>query len=162
FSAFTTAGEDRRRHLRTVCSSLDASSWCAKLRQTVIQFWILGPFEVREDGQALDIGSRKQRALLAVLLLRAGEAVSVDELIDALGGARPPDRAVSSVHAYVSRLRRVLGRDRIVRSGDGYRLQVDSDELDVRSFEEGVARGREQLQRDDTKRAGDTLRGALA
>lgn len=77
----------------------------------MIQFRILGPVEAREDGQALDIGSPKQRALLAVLLLRAGELASVDELIDALWGAHPPDRAVSSVHAYVSRLRKVLGLD---------------------------------------------------
>jgi DNA-binding SARP family transcriptional activator/basic membrane lipoprotein Med (substrate-binding protein (PBP1-ABC) superfamily) len=127
----------------------------------VTVFRILGPLEVRENAQRLDVGGRKQRALLAVLLLHAGETVSDDQLIDALWDEKPPARAVSSVHAYVSRLRKVLGRDRIVRSDYGYRLQLGRDELDLRRFEQLLAHGRELLQQGDAARARETLRNAL-
>jgi DNA-binding SARP family transcriptional activator/basic membrane lipoprotein Med (substrate-binding protein (PBP1-ABC) superfamily) len=128
----------------------------------VTVFRILGRLEVREDAQLVDVGGRKQRALLAVLLLRAGETVSVDQLIDALWGDKPPARAVSSVHAYVSRLRKVLGRDRIVRSDYGYRLVLERDELDLRRFEQLLAQGRELLEQRDSAQASETLRSALA
>ena len=49
-----------------------------------MEFLILGPLEAREDGRKLPLGGLKQRALLAMLLLHAGEPVSSDRLIDAL------------------------------------------------------------------------------
>jgi DNA-binding SARP family transcriptional activator len=49
-----------------------------------MDFRILGPLEVLSDGQAVDLGGAKQRALLAVLLLYANHVVSRDRLIDAL------------------------------------------------------------------------------
>jgi DNA-binding SARP family transcriptional activator/basic membrane lipoprotein Med (substrate-binding protein (PBP1-ABC) superfamily) len=127
----------------------------------VTVFRILGPLEVRENAQGVDVGGRKQRVLLAVLLLHAGETVSVDQLIEALWGDKPPPRAVSSVHAYVSRLRKVLGRDRIVRSDYGYRVLLGRDELDLRRFEQLLAHGRELLQQGDAEQARETLGSAL-
>jgi hypothetical protein len=72
-----------------------------------MEFRILGPFEVSEHGQPLEVGAGKQRALLAVLLLRAGEVVYTDHLIDALWDERPPASALNSVHIY-SQLRKAL------------------------------------------------------
>ncbi len=53
-----------------------------------MEFRILGPLEVLSDGQVLDLGGHKQRALLALLLLEANRPVSRDRLIDALYRAR--------------------------------------------------------------------------
>jgi YVTN family beta-propeller protein len=128
----------------------------------VTEFRILGPLEVREDGQLLDVGGGKQRALLAVLLLAAGDTVSTDGLIDSLWGENPPASAPNSLHAYVSRLRRVLGSDRLVRNRHGYQFVLDPDELDLDRFQSLLASGRELLAVGDAERAADTLRAALA
>jgi DNA-binding SARP family transcriptional activator len=72
---------------------------CVAGRDDTMEFRILGPFEVSEHGQPLEVGAGKQRALLAVLLLRAGEVVSTDHLIDALWDERPPASALNSVHS---------------------------------------------------------------
>ena len=66
-----------------------------------MEFRVLGPFEVFESGQALEIGAGKQRALLAVLLLRSGEVVSTDRLIDALWDETRP-RAPSTASTSTS------------------------------------------------------------
>src|SRR5262245_57418577 len=67
-----------------------------------MEFRILGPLEVYSDGQALDVGGAKQRALLAVLLLDANNVVSRDRLIEALWEDRPPDSAGKALQVYVS------------------------------------------------------------
>jgi DNA-binding SARP family transcriptional activator len=128
----------------------------------VTEFRILGPLEVRENDRRIEVGGGKQRALLAVLLVHPGETVSIDALIDALWGAQPPERAASSMHAYVSRLRRALGRDRLLRGPHGYRLVVEPEELDVVRFQSLVASGRESLERGDAEGAAEAFRAALA
>ena len=62
-----------------------------------IEFRVLGPLEVWAEGQALQLRRPKQRALLAVLLLRTGEVVSIDRLIEELWAGKPPRAAVGSV-----------------------------------------------------------------
>ena len=70
---------------------------------------MLGPLEVLDDdGRPLALGGAKQRALLAVLLLHAGQVVSADRLIDELWGEDPPDTARSVLQVYVANLRKVL------------------------------------------------------
>ena len=59
-----------------------------------MDYRILGPLEVMDRDRPLVLGGEKQRALLAVLLLHAGEAVSADRLIDDLWGASPPSSAL--------------------------------------------------------------------
>jgi YVTN family beta-propeller protein len=148
--------------MNPACVSLDAGPWQATLAVAVTEFRILGSLEVHENGHSVDVGGGKQRALLALLLIRPGQAVSTDALIDALWGAHPPRRAESSMHAYVSRLRRVLGRDRLLRSSHGYRLVVEPEELDATRFEGLLASGRACLERGDAEEAAETLRAALA
>jgi len=128
----------------------------------VPEFRILGPLEVRENGAPLELGGGKQRALLAVLLLQRGEAVSLDRLIDLVWGKQPPASAPNSVHIYVSRLRKLLGRNRLVTEEYGYRLVVDPDELDLERFQHLAAEGAELLRAGEAERAGDALRAALA
>lgn len=130
--------------------------------QDTTEFGILGPLEVSERGQPLDIGSGKQRALLAVLLLRTGEVVSTDHLIDVLWGERPPASALNSIHVYVSQLRKALGNGRLETRGRGYRLAVAPDRTDLGRFERALREGRDLLAAGDAERASAALHSALA
>ena len=106
-----------------------------------MQFAILGPVEARTNGSALQLGGPKPRALLAMLLLDANEPVSRDRLIEGLWGDDPPPSADQTLDSYVSRLRRVLGADRVVRRPPGYLLVVEPGELDLERFERLVEGG---------------------
>jgi predicted ATPase/DNA-binding SARP family transcriptional activator len=100
-----------------------------------MRFRVLGSVELLEaDGSARAIGSRNQRALLASLLARPGEVVSVDTIVDALWDGEPPPSAVATVRSYVSRLRRSVGASLAAR-GAGYALDVDPSEVDALEFE---------------------------
>ena len=107
-----------------------------------MEFRILGPLEVLENGHAVDVGAAKQRALLAVLLLNANRVVSKDSLIQALWGERPPATAQKALQVYVSQLRKAVGRDRILTRSPGYELCVGPGELDLERVETLVADGR--------------------
>jgi YVTN family beta-propeller protein len=100
---------------------------------------VLGPLEVAVNGGPLPLGGRKQRLLLADLLLARGAVVSRDKLIDGLWGERPPASAAESLDTYVYRLRRTVGHDRLLRAPGGYRLRVEPGELDADRFEQLVA-----------------------
>jgi predicted ATPase/DNA-binding SARP family transcriptional activator len=126
-----------------------------------MEFGVLGPLEVRRNGQPVDLGGAQQRALLAVLLLHRGEVVSVDQLIDALWGERPPVTAVKTVQTYVSRLRRALGDGLLLTRPGGYVLDTGAAGVDVDRFEGLVAAAREALRADDPPHAEKSLRAAL-
>lgn len=110
-----------------------------------MRFGVLGPLAVwDDDGAAVRVPEAKVRALLADLLAHDGGPVSADRLIHDLWGDRPPGRPAGALHAKVSQLRRVLGRDRVVRQSSGYRLRLDSDgdEVDAVRFRDLVNRAR--------------------
>ncbi len=98
----------------------------------MLEFRILGPLEVRSDGVPVDLGGPRQRALLAVLLVRPNESVGADALIQALWGEEAPPTAAKALQVAVSRLRRGLGpaADRLETVGGGYRLRVEPGELE--------------------------------
>ena len=126
-----------------------------------MDFLILGPLEVTASGRALELGAAKQRALLAVLLLRPNQAVSATRIIDELWGESPIASAAKVVQGYVSGLRKVLGADVIVTTAGGYLVRLDPQHLDSARFEALAAEGQACLQ-DDPARAGERLREALA
>jgi ABC-type transport system substrate-binding protein/DNA-binding SARP family transcriptional activator len=126
-----------------------------------VEFSVLGPLEVRRDGQAVVLGGPKQRALLAMLLLHANEVVSRDRLVDALWGGRAAASAHRSLDSYVSRLRRAIGGDRLERRRPGYLLHVEPGELDLERFEQLAAEGRRQLAGGSAESAALSLRSAL-
>jgi DNA-binding SARP family transcriptional activator len=107
-----------------------------------MDFRILGPLEVLEGERALDIGGHKQSAVLAMLLLAANRPVSRDALIDALWQEDPPETAQKALQVYVSRLRKLLGRERVETRPPGYLLHVEPGELDLARFERLRADGR--------------------
>src|SRR5439155_13984541 len=90
----------------------------------------------------LPLGSGKQRTLMLVLLLHANEVVSNDRLIDALWGERPPLSARKLVQGFVSKLRELLGPDRLETRSPGYSLRVGTGELDVERFEASLDEAR--------------------
>jgi YVTN family beta-propeller protein len=127
-----------------------------------VEFWVLGPLEVRIDGRPLALGGPKQRALLALLLLNGNEVVSRDRLIDSLWGERAPESVQRSLDTYVYRLRALLGADRIERRRPGYRLRLETGELDLERFEALLDQGRTAAAAGDHASARDRLRDALA
>ena len=122
----------------------------------MIQFCVLGPFEVLLDGKSVDLGPRKQRAVLAALTIEANRVVSLDRLIDELWGEEPPAQAIGTLQAYVSNLRRVLEPNRtpreppkvLVTQSPGYVLRVPEGALDSTRFEALAAEGRGLLAED--------------
>jgi YVTN family beta-propeller protein len=127
-----------------------------------MHFRVLGPLQVvEEDGRSLVLGGPKQRAVLALLLMEANRPVSKDRLIDAMWGEHPPVSASETLDTYISRLRRILGPDRLARRPAGYELRVDAGELDLSTFDALVSDA-EQLLPEDPAAAAATFRKALA
>ncbi len=77
-----------------------------------LEFHLLGPLEVLDSGSPLALGGQKQRALLALLLIRSGEVVSADRLTQDISGDQPPKTAQTALQVYVSRLRKLLEPER--------------------------------------------------
>jgi YVTN family beta-propeller protein len=129
---------------------------------SVVEFGILGPIEVREEGRSLPLGGKRPRALLALLTLSPNEVVSRDRLLDGIWGERPPATASQTLDSYVSRLRSQLGANRIERKAPGYLLRLAPDELDVARFEHLLEQGRALLAAGEAPAALGALDGALA
>jgi YVTN family beta-propeller protein len=109
-----------------------------------VEFRILGPLEVVDDGRPVPIRRGKEQALLVYLLLSANEVVPSGRLVDALWDERPPPTASKILQNAVSHLRRQLGDGRLVTRDSGYVLRVDEDELDLRRFEALAKEGRRE------------------
>jgi DNA-binding SARP family transcriptional activator/tetratricopeptide (TPR) repeat protein len=111
-----------------------------------LEYRVLGPLAVLADGKPIDIGSTRQRIVLAAMLLDANRVVSRDRLVDALWDRHPPATASSQIHICVSALRRKLAAhgapDVIETVPPGYLIRVDDHALDAREFELLVASGR--------------------
>ncbi|MGZ6692081.1 MAG: BTAD domain-containing putative transcriptional regulator [Solirubrobacteraceae bacterium] len=130
-----------------------------------IEFRILGPLELSVDDRVLPLGSPKQRALLALLLVHANETISRDQLIEELWAEAAPATVESGFHVYLSRLRRMLdtaaASGLLVREAHGYRLRVEPQQLDASRFDSLVGEGSEALAGGNAELAADFLRQAL-
>jgi DNA-binding SARP family transcriptional activator len=132
-----------------------------------ITFTLLGPVRAHRDGRELRLGTPQQRSTLAVLLLRAGRLVTLDELVESLW-ERPPETAVAAVRTYLSRLRGVLDappgqpRVRIDWPGGGYVFLAPAYSLDVTRFQHHTLRAVDALRRSDLEGAAFELRGAVS
>ena len=131
-----------------------------------MEFLILGPLEAVDGGRKLPLGGTKQRALLAMLLLHAGEVVSSDRLIEELWGAARSKDAGKALSVAVARLRKALAPARspedeplLVTRPPGYQLSLAPDQLDLHRFERLVAEARAAA---DPATAARKLRDALA
>jgi predicted ATPase/DNA-binding SARP family transcriptional activator len=132
-----------------------------------MEFGCLGVIQVAREGRLLDLGSPKQRALLAILLLHANEVVSTDRLIDLLWAENPPASARKVLQLYVSQLRRTLasapnGPNRtLTTSFPGYALRVERDACDLYRFEDLITEARRMLADGEPAAAASTLTEAL-
>src|SRR6185312_14683801 len=130
------------------------------MRQSAqVRFELLGPLTVVEGDCDVTPARPKQRALLALLLLRRGEVVPGAQLIEALWGGEPPGTAHTALHGHVSSLRKLIGADRIRTRPPGYVLQVSPGEVDVARFESLIAEARGC---DDPRERWTRLREALS
>lgn len=112
---------------------------CARVPE--LRFLLLGPVEAHLGDRRLELGRRRERALLAVLLLEAGHVVPTERLVDLLWDNAPPASARTAVHTHVSRLRTALDPDRDGRHGfrlhahrRGYLAEADPDAIDAHRF----------------------------
>jgi YVTN family beta-propeller protein len=101
-----------------------------------LQFRLLGPVEAVRDGAPVDLGPRKQRAVLALLLLNANRVVPTERLIDDLWGDAAPETARSALQVYVAGLRKALGNDGVAlrTRAPGYVLELEPGVLDLERF----------------------------
>ena len=134
-----------------------------------MRFGILGPLQaVGDDGRELALGGRMPRAVLALLLLRANEVVSSDQLVEELWAGAPPASGAKGLHVHVSRLRRALAAghsdpdgERLVTTAGGYVLRVGPEELDVQRCERLIGEGRSLLAAGRPDQALAALSGAV-
>jgi DNA-binding SARP family transcriptional activator len=130
-----------------------------------MEFGLLGPLEVHRQGVLLPVPHGKQRAILAVLLMRSDQVVAADELMDLIWDGAPPRAARPALHNYVKRLRKALGPDghvRIRTAEPGYLIQLTPGELDLARFAALCAAGREAMARQDWNHACAQFGAALA
>ena len=127
-----------------------------------MDFRILGPLEALDGGRPVALGGARQRALLALLLLHANEAVGSDRLIEELWGEPRPAGAAKTLQVSISRLRKALAEDLVVTRGHGYELRLDPERLDAHRFAAGLAEGRSELAAGRPERAAVALEAALA
>ena len=132
-----------------------------------MDYRILGPVQVWTDAGPADLGTPKQRAMLALLLLHAGEVVSTDRLADLLWDGEPPPRAEVSLRSYAANLRKALTSDRpgalpiLTSEHGGYRLAVPAGALDADRFEAMVRSARSKAAHGKADAAIDELGAAL-
>src|SRR5215208_836042 len=134
-----------------------------------MRYRVLGPLEAEADDGAVTLGGQKERLLLALLLARPNQVVSVEALVTGLWGEHPPPTAAKTLQSHVVRLRRALEPARargaagevLVTREPGYLLRVAPGALDAARFEELTAAGRRALADGSVEHAGSLLREAL-
>ena len=125
-----------------------------------LEIRVLGPFEVSTGGRPVAVTGGKRDALLALLALRQGRVVTVDELVGALWGEDLPAAPRNAVQHHVARLRASLGHEAIVAAPDGYALAAAR--VDALQFEELLGEGRAALREGDARAAAASIASALA
>lgn len=136
---------------------------------TGFELRILGPLEIGSGHRSSAVKGEKLRRLLSTLILGEGRVVSMDAIVDALWGERPPPGAIATVQSHVSHLRRLLAAyglsdasSRLVAQGAGYVLSLDPEEVDSRQFEALVKAARTARSRGDDERAAAVFRAAFS
>ena len=127
---------------------------------------VLGELTAARDGAVVDLGGRRQRAVLAALVIHRGQVVAAERLADCVWGDRAPANVAGALQAYVSHLRRALqpeagARQRdgvIARAGGGYLLRLAPDAVDAWRFERAVDSATDLAPADAARVLDDALR----
>jgi DNA-binding SARP family transcriptional activator len=136
----------------------------------MIEFRILGKFELLKGERSCTPTAPKVRQVLAHLLMNANQVVHIDSIIDELWEQRPPTSAVTTTQTYIYQLRRIIERELLAAAGEqllvtklpGYMLRVKPGQLDAERFAHLVAEGRELLQQHRPDQAAQRLQAALS
>ena len=123
--------------------------------RATVELGVLGALRARATGVEVDIGPPQRRTVLAVLICGASQVIPTGRLLDCVWDDTASPSAIGSLHTHVSRLRKELGPDVIVRHPYGYALQLRPDQLDADVFSSWVRRGRSSV-------AKGQLHGALS
>ncbi|WP_427164217.1 AfsR/SARP family transcriptional regulator [Streptomyces sp. C1-1] len=135
-----------------------------------VRFAVLGSVKVWRGGAELPLGPPKQRALLALLLLHAGQTIGLSQIVDVLWHGDPPNSAVNVVHRHIGSLRKMLEPglpprtpgDLLVRRAGGYGINVDPGTLDLLHFRDLVARARDAADDGEASSAVELYAEALS
>ncbi|CAL9354592.1 Regulatory protein AfsR [Streptomyces sp. enrichment culture] len=133
-------------------------------------FAVLGPLRACREGIELELGPPKQRGLLALLLLQAGNPLAMQDIVDALWSLAPPESAVNVVQRHIGSLRRLLEPDlragsdsrRLLRGSGGYRLEVEPESLDLLRFRRQRRHARQLADSGERVEATEAMLEALA
>ena len=134
-----------------------------------VQFSLLGPVRAWRGPAEVDLGPNQQRAIVALLLVRANQFVTTDDLIELLWERNPPDSAINAIHKYIGAIRRLLEPDLkartsgrwLTRQGGAYRLVADESTSDLIAFRRMVKAARSACADDRPADALDLLMEAL-
>jgi len=134
------------------------------MTENKIGFGVLGPLLMTVDGAPIGLGTPKQRAVLAVLVMNRNRPVGIDSLITAAWEQWPPPEARASLHSYISNLRRLLGdaRPMLANAPPGYRLTVGDTTCDIGRFVLEKTAGVQAAAAGRFEQASDHLTTALA
>ena len=135
-----------------------------------MEFNVLGPLEVTDGTQVMDLRGPRQKALLAVLLLHRNRVVSSELLIDRVWQGRPPRAAERTLRSDISRLRQKVDpehrsrgdRGVLITKKPGYMLRVEPSQLDFVKFQLLMDEGQEAFKEGDARRAVEALEAGLA
>jgi DNA-binding SARP family transcriptional activator/tetratricopeptide (TPR) repeat protein len=127
-----------------------------------MDFRILGPLEVRDGGRVVPVRGPRKRALLALLLVNANEAVSDDRLVEELWRDETPASGSAALRVRISQLRKTLGPGVVASRAPGYALEVDPERIDAQRFERMLATARRLRADGSPAVSARTLRDALA
>ncbi|MEU8268859.1 BTAD domain-containing putative transcriptional regulator [Sphaerisporangium sp. NPDC049002] len=135
---------------------------------TGLHFSVLGPLTATRDGEVLDLGGNRVKAVIATLLIAQGKMVTAERIVEAVWGEQAPNSVMASLYSYITKLRKSLEPDRPSRSptgildrqGPGYVLRVRPDSVDAERFAALAERGARLLV-DDPATAADSLATAL-
>ena len=109
-----------------------------------MKFVIFGDIQLHAHGGNVDLGGPRQRTLLALLLVRRNQPTTISLIIEALwADDKEPDNPSRASQTYVSRLRRLVGDDRLTSSNAGYTLVVEPGELDADRFANQIEQARQ-------------------
>ncbi|HZN73223.1 MAG TPA: AfsR/SARP family transcriptional regulator [Micromonosporaceae bacterium] len=135
----------------------------------MLHFQVLGPLEVLDGDRVCTPSPPKVSRVLALLLLRANQVVSMDSLIEELWGEEPPTSAIGTAQTYIYQLRKILdprgevsaASEWLVTKAPGYLMRVSPNQLDATTFEALSWQGRQMLERGQPEQAAQLLRRAL-
>ena len=134
-----------------------------------VQFSLLGPVRAWRGAAEVDLGPNQQRAMVTLLLVRANQFVTTDDLIELLWERNPPGSAINVIHKYIGAIRRLLEPDLkartsgrwVIRQGGTYRLSADESTSDLIAFRRIVDDARSARAGDRPADALDLLMEAL-